>query len=330
MEHFKALWTEENQDGSFTTSLQDLSTEILASHEVLVQVLYSSLNYKDALSANGHRGITQHFPHIPGIDAAGIVLHDATGQFQSGDQVIITGFDLGMNTHGGLAELVSVPASWMVKLPSQISLKRSMQIGTAGVTAGMAVCALQQNQIFPSSGEILVTGASGGVGMCAIKLLHHLGYQVVALTGKPEMADALMKIGARRVIDRLEYMSEKPRTLYPMTFAGGIDTVGGEVLVKLIKSLQFAGSVAVCGMAGGVDLPLQVYPFILRGARILGIYSADSPLEKKQEIWNLYAHEWNFELDSITEVISLAEAPDKLKLMLEGLSHGRYLVQVLN
>ncbi len=330
MEYFKALWTEENEDGSFTTSLQVLSTEILASQEVLVQVLYSSLNYKDALSANGHRGITQHFPHIPGIDAAGIVLHDATGQFQSGDQVIITGFDLGMNTHGGLAELISVPASWMVKLPMQVSLKKSMQIGTAGLTAGMAVRALQQNQIFPSSGEILVTGASGGVGMCAIKLLNHLGYQVVALTGKPEMADALLKIGASRVIDRLEFMSEKPRTLYPMTFAGGIDTVGGEVLVKLIKSLQFAGSVAVCGMAGGVDLPLQVYPFILRGARVLGIYSADSPLEKKQEIWNLYADEWNFELDSITEVISLIEAPDKLKLMLEGLSHGRYLVQILD
>ena len=330
MEYFKALWTEEIQDGSFNTSLQVLSTEILASQEVLVQVLYSSLNYKDALSANGHRGITQHFPHIPGIDAAGIVLHDATGQFQSGDQVIITGFDLGMNTHGGLAELISVPASWIVKLPMQVPLKKSMQIGTAGLTSGMAVRALQQNQIFPSSGEILVTGASGGVGMCAIKLLHHLGYQVVALTGKPEMADALLKIGASRVIDRLEFMSEKPRTLYPMTFAGGIDTVGGEVLVKLIKSLQFAGSVAVCGMAGGVDLPLQVYPFILRGARVLGIYSADSPLEKKQEIWNLYADDWNFELDSITEVISLGEAPDKLKLMLEGLSHGRYLVQILD
>jgi putative YhdH/YhfP family quinone oxidoreductase len=212
----------------------------------------------------------------------------------------------------------------------QVSLKKSMQIGTAGLTAGMAVRALQQNQIFPSYGEILVTGASGGVGMCAIKLLHHLGYQVVALTGKPEMADALLKIGASRVIDRLEFMSEKPRTLYPMTFAGGIDTVGGEVLVKLIKSLQFAGSVAVCGMAGGVDLPLQVYPFILRGARVLGIYSADSPLEKKQEIWNLYADDWNFELDSITEVISLVDAPDKLKLMLEGLSHGRYLVQILD
>lgn len=208
MEYFKALWTEENEDGSFNTSLQVLSTEILASQEVLVQVLYSSLNYKDALSANGHRGITQHFPHIPGIDAAGIVLHDATGQFQSGDQVIITGFDLGMNTHGGLAELISVPASWIVKLRMQVSLKKSMQIGTAGLTAGMAVRALQQNQIFPSSGEILVTGASGGVGMCAIKLLNHLGYQVVALTGKPEMADALLKIGATRVIDRLEFISD--------------------------------------------------------------------------------------------------------------------------
>ncbi len=330
MEHFKALWTIEQEDGSFDTSLQELSTDVLGSHEVLVQVVYSSLNYKDALSAHGHRGITQQFPHIPGIDAAGIVLHDAIGQFQSGDQVIVTGFDLGMNTHGGLSEFIRVPASWIVPLPTNLSLKRSMQIGTAGLTAGMAVLALQQNQIFPESGEIFVTGASGGVGMCVIKLLHHLGYQVVALSGKPDLTETLMTIGASRVIDRFEFMSEKPRTLYPMTFAGGIDTVGGDVLVKLMKSLKFASSVAVCGMAGGVDLPLQVYPFILRGARMLGIYSADSPWEKKKEIWQLYANEWNYELDSITETISLAEAPDKLNLMVEGRSHGRYLVQILD
>ena len=330
MEQFKALWTKEQEDGSFETSLQELSTEVLSPHEVLVQVLYSSLNYKDALSANGHRGITQQFPHIPGIDAAGIVLDDTTGQFQPGEQVIITGFDLGMNTHGGLGELMRVPASWIVPLPTNLSLKRAMQIGTAGLTAGMAVLALQQNQIFPISGEILVTGASGGVGMCAIKLLHHLGYQVVALSGKSEMKDTLLQIGASRVIDRLEFMAEKPRTLYPMSFAGGIDTVGGDVLVKLIKSLKFAGSVAVCGMAGGVELPLQVYPFILRGARMLGIYSADSPLDKKKEIWRLYANEWNYELDSITEVISLADAPPKLLMMIEGRSHGRYVVQILD
>jgi putative YhdH/YhfP family quinone oxidoreductase len=330
MEHFKALWTVEQEDGSFDTSLQELSTDILGSHEVLVQVVYSSLNYKDALSAHGHRGITQQFPHIPGIDAAGIILNDPIGQFQSGDQVIVTGFDLGMNTHGGLSELIRVPASWIVPLPTNLSLKRSMQLGTAGLTAGMAVLALQQNQIFPESGEIFVTGASGGVGMCAIKLLHHLGYQVVALSGKPDLTETLMTIGASRVIDRNEFMAEKPRTLYPMTFAGGIDTVGGDVLVKLMKSLKLAGSVAVCGMACGVDLPLQVYPFILRGARMLGIYSADSPWEKKKEIWQLYANEWNYELDSITETISLAEAPDKLNRMVEGLSHGRYVVQILD
>lgn len=330
MEQFKALWTKEREDGTFETSLQELSTEVLGPHEVLVQVLYSSLNYKDALSANGHRGITQHFPHIPGIDAAGIILHDASGQFQAGEQVIITGFDLGMNTHGGLGELIRVPASWIVPLPTNLSLKRAMQIGTAGLTAGMAVLALQQNQISPSSGEILVTGASGGVGMCAIKLLHHLGYEVVALSGKAEMKDVLLNIGASRVIDRLEFMAEKPRTLYPMSFAGGIDTVGGDVLVKLIKSLKFAGSVAVCGMAGGVELPLQVYPFILRGARMLGIYSADAPLEKKKEIWRLYANDWNYELDSITEVISLTHAPEKLSMMIEGRSHGRYVVQILD
>lgn len=257
-------------------------------------------------------------------------MHDASGQFQAGEQVIITGFDLGMNTHGGLGELIRVPASWIVPLPANLSLKRAMQIGTAGLTAGMAVLALQQNQISPSSGEILVTGASGGVGMCAIKLLHHLGYEVVALSGKAEMKDVLLNIGASRVIDRLEFMAEKPRTLYPMSFAGGIDTVGGDVLVKLIKSLKFAGSVAVCGMAGGVELPLQVYPFILRGARMLGIYSADAPLEKKKEIWRLYANDWNYELDSITEVISLTHAPEKLSMMIEGRTHGRYVVQILD
>ena len=197
METFKGLWTSENKNGTFETSLSDIPTNVLIPDQVLVQVLYSSLNYKDALSSSGHRGITKNFPHIPGIDAAGIVINDPMGKFKPGSEVIITGFDLGMNAHGGLSEYVSVPPTWIIKLPKGLSLEKSMQIGTAGLTAGMAVLALLENGISPNQGPIVVSGATGGLGMCSILLLKHLGYQVIAITGKKELHGFLSSIGGR-------------------------------------------------------------------------------------------------------------------------------------
>lgn len=328
MDFFNALWTSELPDGRFETSIQSIPFDTLPSDRVLIQVIYSSLNYKDALSANGHKGITRDFPHIPGIDAVGKVMFDPSQTFAVGQEVIVTGFDLGMNTHGGLAEFIAVPANWIIQLPHGMSALQAMQWGTAGLTAGMALSALWHQGLRPQQGEIVVTGATGGVGMISILLLKHLGFQVAAITGKMDQYEFLKQIRVDRIIDREEFLSEKPRALYPMQFAGAIDVVGGEVLTKIIKSLHFGGSVAACGMASSVDLPLQIYPFILRGANLLGIYSADSPLEKKQEIWDKLAHVWNIPLDAISRTITLAEAPAFLAKIREGSHIGRTVVQI--
>lgn len=329
METFKGLWTSERVDGTYVTTISNIPMDVLNSELVLVQVLYSSLNYKDALSSSGHRGITRNFPHIPGIDAAGIVINDPTGNFKPGSKVIITGFDLGMNSHGGLSEYVSVPSTWIIKLPKELSLEKSMQIGTAGLTAGMAMLALQQNGILPIHGPIVVSGATGGVGMCSILLLKQLGYEVIAITGKKELHDFLKSIGVDEIIDREEFLEEKMKALYSMRFAGAIDTVGGDTLIKILKSLKAGGSVAACGMASSVELSLQIYPFILRGARLLGIYSADSPLELKQKVWNKWAKEWDFPINKIVKTITLEEAPEIMQDMLAGKTSGRYLVKTI-
>ena len=329
METFKGLLTSENVDGTYVTAISNIPMDVLNPEQVLVQVFYSSLNYKDALSSNGHRGITRNFPHIPGIDAAGIVINDPKGRFKPGTKVIITGFDLGMNAHGGLSEFVSVPSSWIIKLPSGLTLEKSMQIGTAGLTAGMAMLALQQNGIRPIDGPIVVSGATGGLGMCSILLLKQLGHEVIAISGKKELHDFLKSIGVDEIIDREEFLQETSKALYSMRFAAAIDTVGGDTLIKILKSLKAGGSVAACGMASSVELNLQIYPFILRGARLLGIYSADSPLVLKQKVWNKFSKEWNFSLDKIVKTINLEEAPKIMQDMLAGKTSGRYLVKTI-
>lgn len=328
MDTFQALWTTESSEGGFTTSIQSLPFEILGNQEVLIRVSYSSLNYKDALSASGHRGITRDFPHIPGIDAAGVVVSDQRGIFHPGDEVIVTGFDQGMNSHGGLSEYISVPGDWVIAMPTGLTVRSAMQLGTAGLTAGLAIQALVGNGLSPNAGEILVTGATGGVGMIAVALLAKLQFNVVAMSGKPELDERLMELGAKRIIRRQEFLAEKPRALYPMQFAGAIDVLGGDVLVKLLKSLQYDGAVAACGMAAGVDLPLQVYPFILRGARLIGIYSADAPLIRKQEIWQLLASDWAIPVEDLANEISLEEAPKILDDLLASRSYGRYVVKI--
>ncbi len=329
MKQFKGLLSTENENGVVETRYADIPFELLKSDGVLVQVLYSSLNYKDALSSSGHRGITREFPHIPGIDAAGIVIQDSNGDFKEGDKVIVTGFDVGMNSHGGLAEYISVPSAWLLKLPKGLTLKKSMQLGTAGLTAGMAILALEQNGISPQKGPVLVTGATGGVGMCAILILKKLGYRVIALTGKSDLHVQLLELGVDEILDRSSFLDEIPKALHAQRFAAAIDTVGGKVLIKIVKSLQNEGAVAVCGMVAGTDLPLQIYPFILRGVRMLGIYSADSPLASKKLIWKKLAKEWDVATDLITTEISLQNAPEIIQKMLEGSSVGRYLVKTI-
>jgi acrylyl-CoA reductase (NADPH) len=328
MQSFRALVTEISSVGQASTALQILPLTFLPESEVLIKVAYSSLNYKDALSASGHKGITRNFPHIPGIDAAGVVVSDVSGKFPTGTRVLVTGFDMGMNSHGGLSEYIRVPANWVIEIPAQLPSRIAMQWGTAGLTAAMAVEALIANQLSPEKGEVLVTGATGGVGMISIRLLSHLGFSVVALSGKPALEETLKGLGASRVISRQHFSEEPVKALYPMEYAGAIDTLGGDYLVQVVKRLNFGGSVAVCGMAAGVELPLQAYPFILRGTRMLGIYSAESPLSYKQVLWDKIAEIWSVDLEGLSQEINLEEVPAVFEKMLAGNSSGRFLVKI--
>lgn len=328
MQTFRALVTEINPEGKAFTALKNLPLAFLPESDVLIKVEYSSLNYKDALSASGHKGITRNFPHIPGIDAAGVVLSDLTGKFPQGTRVLVTGFDMGMQAHGGLSEYIRVPVEWVIEIPKLLPTRIAMQWGTAGLTAAMAIDALLANQVSPEKGDVLVTGATGGVGMIGIRLLSHLGFSVVALCGKPALEESLKRLGASRVISRQQFAEEPIKALYAMEYAGAIDTLGGDYLVQVIKRLQCGGSVAVCGMAAGVELPMQVYPFILRGTRMLGIYSAESPLSYKQALWDKIAGTWSVDLGNICQEIKLEEVPFVLENMIAGASSGRFVVKI--
>lgn len=328
MQSFRALVTEISPEGKASTALQTLPLTFLPESDVLIKVEFSSVNFKDALSASGHKGITRNFPHIPGIDAAGVVVLDQSGKYPKGTRVLVTGFDMGMNSHGGLAEYIRVPANWVNEIPRSMSSRLVMQWGTAGLTAAMAVEALMANQLSPEKGEVLVTGASGGVGMISIRLLSHLGFSVVALSGKPDVEETLKELGASRVISRQQFVEEPVKALYSMDYAGAIDTLGGDYLVQVVKRLKFGGSVAVCGMAAGVEVPLQVYPFILRGARMLGIYSAESPQPYKQHLWEKIGKEWSIDLGILCQECRLEEVPEIFEKMLSGKSSGRYLVKI--
>ena len=247
----------------------------LPAGELLIEVKYSSLNYKDALSASGNKGVTRKFPHTPGIDAAGVVATSSTSQFGAGDQVIVTGFDLGMNTAGGFGQYISVPASWAVKVPQGMTLKESMAYGTAGLTAALCVMRLMAFGLTKDSGEVLVTGATGGVGSVAVGILAKLGFNVVAATGKTDEKDFLTQLGAKAIISRDEANDTSGRPLQKGRWAGVVDAVGGNILATAIKSAKYGGLVAACGNAMSADLAVSVYPFILRGVSLLGVDSVE-------------------------------------------------------
>ncbi|MGL5903182.1 MAG: YhdH/YhfP family quinone oxidoreductase, partial [Cetobacterium sp.] len=256
------LITEEN--GNFNRDIVEKEIKDLPNHDVLIKVEYSSLNYKDALSSTGNKGVTRNYPHTPGIDAAGVVVESGNENIKVGAEVIVTGYDFGMNTSGGYQEYIRVPAEWVIQLPKEMSLKESMIYGTAGLTAAISVYKLiVKGNIKPEDGEILVTGSTGGVGSVAIKILKKLGYEVVAITGKAE-DDYLIKIGAKRVLNRDEF-NDTSRPMLRGVYAGAIDTVGGNILSTVIKSLKYNGVVTACGNAAGISFESSVFPFILRG-----------------------------------------------------------------
>ncbi|UBF23925.1 YhdH/YhfP family quinone oxidoreductase [Kovacikia minuta CCNUW1] len=325
-ETFQALFVEK-KDGEVTRQITEQAIAALPLGEVLIQVHYSSLNYKDALAATGHPGVTKKFPHIPGIDAAGTIVNSTVPQFQAGDSAIVTGFDLGMNTWGGFAEYIRVPAAWMIPLPAPMTLWESMALGTSGLTAALCVEAFSHNGVQPDQGEVLVTGATGGVGSLAVSILAKLGFSVVAVTGKPTQQDYLRSLGATAVISREEATDPTRKPLLKERWAGVVDTVGGNILATAIKTTRYGGCVAACGLVGGTDLNTTVYPFILRGVCLNGIDSANCPLPVRKALWKKLATDWKpAHLEAIATTIHLSQLSDQIDLMLQGKNVGRIVV----
>lgn len=328
LQSFDCYLVEKDSSGKFRGHVVRKSIVDLPAGEVLVRVAYSSLNYKDALSATGHPGVTRKFPHVPGIDVAGVVEESHTPLVEAGDEVFITGFDLGQNTWGGFAQYVRVPGKWVMPLPEGLSLREAMIYGTAGLTAGQCTEALQRHGIEPGHGEVVVTGASGGVGSLAVGILAKAGYQAVASTGKIAAHTHLTRLGARRIISRDEVSDASQKPMLPPHWAAAVDTVGGNTLSTLVRSIEHDGAVAACGLVGGVDLPLTVYPFILRGVSLLGIDSVDCPLDVRTRIWHKLAGAWRPKhLESVaSEEIGLDQIGQAVERILAGQTIGRVLV----
>ena len=329
MSTYKAFEVREETEKNFVGTIVEKSALELAEGSVSIEVCYSSVNYKDALSASGSKAVTREYPHVPGIDAAGTVLASTDSNFAVGDEVVVTGYDLGMNTAGGFGQQVTVPGGWVTKLPVGLSLRDSMVLGTAGLTAGLCVNKLLLNGITPEAGKVLVTGATGGVGIIACALLVKLGFEVVASTGKLAETAKLTALGVSEVISREAFSEENPRPMLKESYAAAVDVAGGTTLVNVIKSLSYGGSVAACGLVDSPALSATVLPFILRGVNLLGVDSVELPLDQKQQIWNQLANEWALtDIDSLAETIVLAELPAVLAKVLAGGAIGRYVLDL--
>ncbi len=324
---FKAFIVEE-EEGSFIREIKSKLVSDLPEGDLLIKVHYSSLNYKDALSASGNKGVTRKYPHTPGIDVVGKVVSSKTKKFKAQDKVIVTSYDLGMNTDGGFGQYVRVPEDWAVKLPENLSMKEAMTIGTAGLTAGMSVLRLTEI-IKPEDGEIIVSGATGGVGALSISILRKLGYKISAITGKETGRDYLINLGADNIIMRKDFESIDNKPLLKPVFAGGIDTVGGVILENIIKSTNPMGVVTCCGNVASPKLDLTVFPFILRGVSLIGIDSQNYPMAYRERVWKKLSRDWKPDkLANICTEITLNELTEKIDLMLNGKLKGRTVLNM--
>jgi putative YhdH/YhfP family quinone oxidoreductase len=324
---FKALVVRENTDGTFSRKIENKTIDQLPEGEVVIKVLFAGLNFKDGLSSSGHKGITRNYPHTPGIDASGIVESSEDSRFKKGDEVIVTSYDLGMNHDGAFAEYIRVPANWVVMKPASLSFVKSQQFGTAGFTAALALHKMMQCGQKPEMGKIVVTGATGGVGSMAIAILAHAGFEVIASTGKSEAA-YLKELGATEIEDRAFTNDESNRPLLRPKWAGAIDTVGGNTLATLLKACDRNGNVATCGLVASPDLSTTVYPFILNGINLLGVESAECPMELRAELWRKLGDEWNAKLpEGSATFITLEELDPYLDAILAGKTKGRVIVK---
>jgi len=327
MSEFKALVVSE-EAGSYTATVSNRHIDDLPAGDVLIRVQYSSLNFKDALSATGNKGVTRNFPHTPGIDAAGVVEASSVAELSVGDEVIVTGYDLGMNTAGGFGQYIRVPAAWVLKRPKGLSLRESMVLGTAGLTAALCVDKLEQAGLTPEQGPVLVTGATGGVGSIAVALLSSLGYEVAAATGKALQADFLTRLGATQIVDRTALEVGKDKPILKEQWAGAVDTVGGEILFNVVKALRYGGSVACCGLTAGGQFQGSVFPFILRNVNLMGVDSVEQPLVVKASMWDRLSVQWKLDLSELVQEITLDDLPAEIERILGGKMVGRTLVNL--
>lgn len=326
---YKAFLVEERPDGSITHSIRQLDFSELPEHDTLIRVHYSSLNYKDALSATGHKGVTRTYPHVPGIDAAGIVEETKATKFSAGDAVLVTGYDLGQNTPGGYAEYIRVPSDWVVPLPAGMTLKDSMILGTAGFTAAYGVHKLQLTGISPGDGPVLVTGATGGVGSLAVAILAQLNYRVLAATGKTGRASFLHGLGAHEVTDRDNITGHSSKPLLSSRWLAAIDTVGGSMLDNVLRQTSHNGTVACCGNVLGGELNTSIYPFILRGVSLMGIDSGNCLMPMRKTLWNRLANRWKPDsLHTIYHEILPEDLGSEIKKILRGDQAGRIIVNL--
>jgi len=328
--NFRALEVSESE-GKFGLSIVEKKVDDLPEGDLLVKVSYSSLNYKDAMSATGMPGVTRNYPHIPGIDAVGTVVNSEVSDFKEGDNVIVTGYDLGMNTSGGFGEYIRVPATWAIHLPKGLSEKQSMSLGTAGLTAGLSVHALDSFRKWGGFKETksIVTGSTGGVGSVSVMLLSKLGSEVTAVTGKDDQTDFLSSLGASNILSREELTEIARKPIGKSLWDVGIDVVSGETLSLLLTSLSPGGAVACSGLVGGPSFESSIFPFILRGNALIGIDSVEIALETKGHIWEHFSDDWALDgLEAITKEVSLDNLEAEITSILNGNQVGRVLVKI--
>lgn len=325
---FKALIVDQ-KDGNIEASIQTLQAEALPEGNVLIKVAYSSLNYKDGLAVTGQGKIVRSYPMVPGIDLAGTVVESTSPDYQPGHEVILTGWGIGERYWGGYAQLARAQPNWLVPLPTGLSFRQAMGIGTAGLTAMLCVMALEAHGLRPGEEEVVVTGASGGVGSIAVAILARLGYNVAASTGRAEMGDYLQRLGARTILERAVLATPSGRPLESARWAGAVDTVGGQTLASILATLKHRASVAACGLVGGNELPATLFPFVLRGVNLLGIDSNLSPLAERREVWTRLGRDLPLDLlEEMIEEIPLADVPAFSQQILKGQIRGRVVVNV--
>ena len=324
---FKALVVEKNEDGKTSTAVQELSLDQLPDGDVTVAVEYSTVNYKDGLCVGPGGGLVRNYPHVPGIDFAGTVEASDDARYKPGDKVVLTGWRVGEAYWGGYSQKARVKADWLVPLPDGVDARQAMAVGTAGFTAMLAVMALENQGI--KDGPLLVTGAAGGVGSVATAILANLGYEVAAVTGRPEMADYLTSLGASQIVARDELNETTKRPLEAETWGGCIDAVGGEMLARILGQMKYAASVAAVGLAGGAGLPATVIPFLLRGVNLLGIDSVMQPYENRLRAWDRIAKDLPMDkLEAMVQPATLSDLPGLGRDILKGQVKGRVIVDV--